>query len=403
MSHKTYDASIAKYVTGKNGKEKYRVHYSFVSPIDGKRHRTCKRGFAKKSKAVEWIQNDLADAVRKLEDRRTSAEDLTMEELIEEYLDYATYNVKVEKTTMETKLSCISTHILPHFKDSIVFEIKAKDIEKWQQKIMKVRKPNGEPYAETYLRTVENQLSAIFNYAVKYYELPKNPIADRMGSKDAPEVTIWDVEMYRKFQSCIEEKPVFYYAFEVFFWCGVRLGELLALTPDDIDFQNKTLNIDKSMRFLDGKLVVGKTKTRSSVRKIALPDFLTEELREYLDSLGHYNGDTRIFPLSKTSIHATIDKYSEVAGIPRITIHALRHSHASLLENLGVPRISLKRRLGHKIKNMKDVTSTYAHSYKCSDVTVARLVNEVALGNINPNNLFESLLKSHNIGGDAFV
>ena len=100
---------------------------------------------------------------------------------------------------METKLSCISTHILPHFKNNIVFEIKAKDIEKWQRKLMKIRKPNGEPYAETYLRTVENQLSAIFNYAVKYYDLPKNPIADRMGSKDAPEVTIWDVDAYREF------------------------------------------------------------------------------------------------------------------------------------------------------------------------------------------------------------
>lgn len=383
--------------------DKYRVFYSYISPKDGKRHRTCKRGFKLRKDADKWAANELPALIRKLEQKQSDTEGMTMSELIEEYLEDARLDEEIEETTMATKNSCINNHILPYFKEKLILELKARDIKDWQRHLKGITLPNGKPYSQTYLRTIENQLSAIFNYAVLYYDLPKNPIAKRMGSKDAPEATIWTVDMYRKFQKHIEDKPAFYYAFEVFFWCGVRLGELLAITPNDIDFEGKVLNINKSMKLLDGKLTAGKTKTLSSVRKIALPDYLLDELREYLDSIGHYDDYTRIFPLSKTSIHSVIDKYSEVAGVPRITIHALRHSHASLLENIGVPLTSIKRRLGHATKDKKDVTTTYTHSYDSSDVMVARLLNAVALGDINPNNLFESLLKSNGIGVNAVV
>lgn len=397
-----YSASISK-TTSKNGKDTYRVFYSYISPKTGKRARTSKRGFIRKKDAERWIQTELTNTVRKLEQKQTIVEYMTMAELIEEYLEDARLDENIEETTMATKISCINNHILPYFKEKVIFELKARDIKDWQKHLKNITLPNGKPYSQTYLRTIENQLSAIFNYAVLYYDLPKNPIAKRMGSKDAPEVTIWTVDMYREFQKCIEDKPTIYYAFEVFFWCGVRLGELLAITPRDIDFEKKTLKINKSMRLLKGKLEVGPTKTPSSIRDICLPDILVDELREYLDSIKFYTKDTRIFDLSKSNLHTIIDKYSMVAGVPRITIHALRHSHASLLETLGVPRTSIKRRLGHKIKENKDVTTTYARTYECSNETVARLINEVATGKITPSNLFESLLKSNGIGVNEVV
>ena len=390
-----YSASISKYTTGKDGKEKYRVYFSYVSPKDGKRHRTCKRGFTQKNKATKWIQDELAKEVRKLEQKKTLTEFMTMEELVEEYLVDAELDDGIQDTTMRTKMSNLNNHILPYFKDKVVYELTSRDIKDWQRKMKQAKQPNGKLYSKTYLRTVENQLSAIFNYAVEYYDLPKNPIAKRIGSKEAPEVTIWTVDMYRKFQKFIENKPTFYYAFEVFFWCGVRLGELLAITPRDIDFDKKILKINKSMRLLDGELEVGPPKTLSSKREIYLPDILVDELREYLDSMKFYTNNTRIFDLSKSSLHSVINKYSVVAGVPRITIHALRHSHASLLETLGVPRTSIKRRLGHKLKEDNDVTTTYARPYECSNEMVARLINEVAIGKINPSNLFENLLKSN--------
>ena len=375
--------------------DKYRVFYSYISPKDGKRHRTCKRGFKLQKDADKWVKYELPKIIMQLEQTKTLIKFMTMGELIAEYLEDAELDEDIECTTMRTKRSNINNHILPYFENLVVHKIEPKDVKEWQKQMKKAKQNNGKPYAQTYLRTVENQLSAIFNYAVDYYDLPKNPIVKRMGSKEAPEVTIWTVDMYRKFQKHIEDKPAFYYAFEVFFWCGIRLGELLAITPHDIDFDKKILTINKSMRVLGGESMVGPTKTLSSKREIHLPDILVDELREYLDSMKFYTNNTRIFNLSKSALHAVINKYSAVAGVPRITIHALRHSHASLLETLGVPWTSIKRRLGHKIKESKDVTTTYARPYECSDEMVARLINEVATGKINPSNLFENLLKSN--------
>ena len=391
-----YSASISKYTTGKDGKEKYRVYFSYVSPKDGKRHRTCKRGFTQMNKATKWIQDDLANEVRKLEHKETLPEFMTMGELIAEYLEDAELDEDIEFTTMRTKRSNINNHILPYFKNLAVHKIEPKDVKAWQRQMKKAKQNNGKPYAQTYLRTVENQLSAIFNYAVDYYDLPKNPIVKRMGSKEAPEATIWELSMYRKFQREIEDKIEYYYAFEVFFWTGVRLGELLALTPSDIDFEKKLIDINKAMRYNDdGELVEGPPKG-GKCRKIYISDFLLEELQEYLDSISPYDKNTRIFPLSKSEIHRVIDKYCVIADVPRITIHALRHSHTSMLEHLGIPRVAIKKRLGHSLKNVKDVTTTYIHSYDSTDIMVPRVLNEVALGKIDPNNMFETLLRACN-------
>ena len=392
-----YSFSISKYKT-KDGKIKYRVFYSYISPKTGEKCRTCKRGFNLEREAKAWTKGELPDIITQLESKKIPSEKMTMAELIKEYLEDASLDENIQATTLEIKKSSINNHILSHFKDLVVHELKARDIKDWQREFKKKKKKDGTPYSATYLRTVENQLSAIFNYAVKYYDLDKNPIAERIGSKDAPDAKIWELDEYRRFQKEIEDKPEYYYAFEIFFWTGVRLGELLAITPNDIDFEQKTLNINKAMRIEKGKLVLAVPKTKNGYRKIALPDFLVDEIKEYLESINVYDENMRIFDLSKTQIRETIKRKSEAAGIHQIKIHGLRHSHASLLEQLGVPPTALKRRLGHATKDKKDVTTIYTHSYSSADAMVARLLDEVALGNIDPNNILENILRSRSKG-----
>ena len=95
----------------------------------------------------------------------------------------------------------------------------------------------GKPYSGTYLRTINNQLSAIFNHAVKYYGLGKSPATPtiKIGERKGAEMRFWTKEQYLAFSEEVMDKPASFYAFEILYWCGLRVGELLALEPNDID------------------------------------------------------------------------------------------------------------------------------------------------------------------------
>ena len=91
----------------------------------------------------------------------------------------------------------------------------------------------------------------------------------------------WTKEEYKKFSDEMMDKPVSFYAFEVLYWCGIREGELLALTPSDFDFDKGTLRINKSYQRLHGEDVITTPKTKKSNRTIKMPDFLCEEMQDY--------------------------------------------------------------------------------------------------------------------------
>ena len=144
------------------------------------------------------------------------------------------------------------------------------------------------------------------------------------------------------------DKPVSFYAFEMLYWCGIRLGELLALTPEDFDFQNRKLRINKSYQRIKGKDVITDPKTKKSNRTIEMPDFLCEEMQDYLRMLYDQKSDERIFTISKSYLHHEMDRGVKETGLKRIRIHDLRHSHVSLLIELGFSAVAIADRVGHE-------------------------------------------------------
>ena len=96
----------------------------------------------------------------------------------------------------------------------------------------------------------------------------------------------WTQEEYQKFSEAMMDKPVSFYAFEMLYWCGMRVGELLALTPMDFDFEKSTVSISKSYQRLDGRDIITDPKTAKSNRVIKMPDFLCEDMIEYQSQLG---------------------------------------------------------------------------------------------------------------------
>lgn len=171
------------------------------------------------------------------------------------------------------------------------------------------------------------------------------------------------------------DKPIYYYAFEILYWCGIRVGELLALTPSDFNYEKKTLRIDESYQRLKGRDVITSPKTEKSKRVINVPDFLCEEICDYIKSLYKPAKDERIFAsLSKSTLNKTIKTGADAAGVQKIRTHDLRHSHISLLIDMGFTPLAIGERVGHETQ---EITLAYAHLFPSRQIEMADRLNDI--------------------------
>ena len=277
---------------------------------------------------------------------------------------------------MANKRKYFQQKILPYFENYKINEITTKDVRAWQNEMLAYRNEENKPYSSSYLKTLHNQLSAIFNYAVRFYDLRSNPAAKagNMGSEERKEMLFWTKEEYQKFSEVMMDKPISYYAFQMLYWTGIRVGELLALTAGDFDFKNNMLTINKSYQRLHGEDVITPPKTEKSNRTIKMPQFLCDEMQEYLKMFYSPNDSDRIFPISKSYLHHEMDRGSKAAGVKRIRIHDLRHSHVSLLINQGYQAAAIADRVGHETV---EITDRYTHIYPSKQNEMANTLDEL--------------------------
>lgn len=285
----------------------------------GERQQKLKRGFATKKEAQAWEREFL---MQKQADVNMSFESFVA-------LYEKDVKPKLKLNTWLSKEHIIRTKILPYFKKRKLSEITARDVIDWQNETRQHTKSSGENYSPDYLKNVHTQLSCIFNHAIKYYGLQINPAAKagNMGGEQPKEMLFWTKEEYLKFIDAMMDKPMLYYAFEILYWCGIREGELLALTPADFDFKKKTLRINKSYQRLQGKDVITTPKTKKSNRVIQMPDFLCDEIQDYFKHLYGLEADSRIFPLSKYALKRGMAYGCKASGVKVIRIHDLRHPY----------------------------------------------------------------------------
>ena len=281
---------------------------------------------------------------------------------------------RIRENTWATKEHIIRSKLLLYFGKLKMGSITAQQIIKWQNELIDYKDQKGKSYSPVYLKTVQNQLNAIFNHAVRYYNLRENPCkkAGSMGKKKNREMQFWTKEEYLKFADVMMEKPEFYYAFEMLYWCGIREGELLALTPADFDFEKSTVSINKSYQRLNGKDVFTFSKTEKSIRTITMPLFLTEEIQDYLKQLYDIGLGDRMFTITKSGMHREMSRGAKEAGVKRIRIHDIRHSAVSLLIDRGFSATSIADRVGHE---SIEITYNYAHLFPSKQTEMAAKLN----------------------------
>ena len=344
---------------------KWLIQYRYTD-WQGKRRKSTKRGFATKREAEEWLRNFLIT--------QKADFDMKFEDFWKIYC--ADMETRLREHTMRTKKYIVELKILPYFGNKRVNDITAADIRQWQNELIKMG------YSPTYLKTINNQLSAIFNYAVRYYDLKSNPCAKAgsMGKSKAEEMDFWTVEEFRKFIDSVMNKRLSYMAFMTLYWTGMRLGELLALNPKDVDLEKRTISITKSYQRLGKKDVITPPKTPKSKRVITVPEFLAVDIKDYMDSLYDLQENDKLFPITKYYLEHEMQRGIKESGVKRIRVHDLRHSHASMLIELGFSPLEIANRLGHE--KVETTLNTYAHLYPNKQTKLAERLDSEYKGDL---------------------
>ena len=292
-----------------------------VTDWTGKTIHKKKRGFATKKEALQWERDFI--------NQSTGSLGMTFGDFIALYIKDMEHRLK--PSTVASKKWLIDLKVTPFFKKIPLNEIKPTHVRQWQNSLTSYRDESGKPYSQTYLKCINNQLTAIFNYAVKYYGLKENPChkAGSMGKKHADEMLFWTRQEFQTFIEVMKDRSASYAVFMTLYFTGIREGELLALTPADFDFEKRTVTVNKSYQRLNKQDVITTPKTPKSNRVIQMPQFLCDVLKDYLKQLYGVEPDSRMFPISKSYLHREMDRGCKQTGVKRIRIHDLRHSHIS--------------------------------------------------------------------------
>lgn len=338
----------------------------------GVRHKKKKRGFKTMREAKEFEREFLMQG--------TSNPHMTFASLLELY--YADMETRLRHGTVQMKKNIINLHIAPYFNNREIADITNTDIRYWQNEMLKkVKNKTETPYSQTYLRSINSQLTAIFNYAVQYQNLPINPCqrVKSIGKKQAGKMQFWTLDEFNQAMQ-YETRPIYHLAFMILFWCGLREGECLALTPKKILHDIKSLDIYETYHRINGEDVFGPPKTDNSIRKTSMPQFVYDELTTYIESVYGLEENDRIFYFSRTALNKELDYIAKVAGVKRIRVHDLRHSHVSLLVELGYRTHTIADRIGD---TPEVVDRTYAHLYPNKSESIARELDRHKDGIVN--------------------
>lgn len=341
------------------------AYYRYEDSLGNKRQ-AKKRGFATKREAQEWERQD-----RQKRENSLCMKFSKFAELYEEDVRH-----RLKESTWMMKDIIIKKKILPYLGDMELSAINAKTVRAWQKEIMKQKNKAGEELSTSYLATIHAQLSAMFNHAVRFYGLKVNPAyqAGNMGEKGCRSTKFWTQDEYKLFIATMMDKPASFYGFEILYWCGLRVGELLALTPADFDFERRTVTISKSYQRLNGKDVITDPKTEKSNRVVLMPPFLSDEIEDYISRIYGIEDNHRLFENTKRYYEHEIERGAELAGVKRIRVHDLRHSHVSLLIEMGFSALAIAERMGHE--SIK-ITYQYAHLFPTKQTQMAEMLDKV--------------------------
>lgn len=301
----------------------------------------------------------------------------------EKFLPY--YANKVSPQTYKDRLSMINNHYKA-FEEMNIADIDKNDVDEWYQAMLTARRKQGKQ-TDGNVHGIKGLLKLIFDYAVEKEFCSFNPVtAVKNIKKTKRKRPFWELAHYKKVCKTFEladfKQHSLFISIMLMFMTGLRISEASALTWDDINFDTKKLDVNKSLRYDNASNYdpESTTKTESANRILTLDTNTINLLKEWKERQQKQINTNLVLttngiPMHNRAVNRALEKHAELAGVHRITPHGLRHSHASLLVHLNEDLLIIKDRLGHS--DVKTTLGEYGHLYSNRDVELAGRLNNI--------------------------
>ena len=346
---------IIKYQ--KQGKPAYKFQiYTGINPQTGKRSMTTRSGFRTKSAAKTEMKRIEAQVANDTFFDDTSTKDYTVQEVYE--LFHAGYKHTVRESTLIVVESQYRNHIKPAIGNKLIQSVTIKEL----QDLANSWKDLNSSFM------IANLLKRLFRHAQKIGAIEKNPVDAIIfpkRKKKSNKKKFWSKQELKKFleEAKNHKNPQVYPFFRLLAFCGIRKGEALALSWNDVDVANRQLKIHRNLSVGRNGSKITSTKTNTS-RKISIDndtlDALLQIKSDYSLVFHKLNGK----PHNKSLPAYWMDDICRNIPVDKIVIHGLRHTHASLLFEAGASIKEVQHRLGHA--NTKMTMDIYTHVTKKS-------------------------------------
>ncbi|MGG3943019.1 site-specific integrase [Peribacillus psychrosaccharolyticus] len=363
-------ASFQKYTTKQGQMWLFKLDTG-INPETGKRQTTTRRGFRTKKEALQAasrVEQELSNGLS------LSNNNLTYKDVFDQW--FSNHSKTIKTSTQKSIESKFSKHIIPRFG-----KLKIKEINKTycQQMINEIAQ------LITSVNDIKIQANQVFKYAVKMDIITKNPLEHvsipRLQKElyseenEAAERNYWSKDDMKQFLAITKQELALrdYVLFHLLIYTGARKGEILALTWDDIDLETGSIRFTKTLFHNKGEFIFQTSKTKESRRLISLSTQTTSLLKKWrirqsetnLAIVNHLEDRKMVFtrddgsPLRLAYPNEKLEIVIKKHQLHRITIHGLRHTHASLLFEAGASIKEVQERLGHS--DIKMTMNIYTH------------------------------------------
>lgn len=297
---------------------------------------------------------------------------MTFENAYQEYLEYITIKQKYQSS--EDLKYKFKNHILPFFGKMKIKNINTKIYIKWQEEMIK------KGYSYTFKKNCHYCMCSFFNFLNMNYKIKNIPKIVGNFKEDyetEKDKNIWTIKEYNKFIESIDNQ-LYQTIYRILFFTGIRKGELLALTFNDL--KENYLYITKN-KTRNNKIT--KPKTKKSIRKIILDEKTIKTINDlknlYKQKYENFNDNFFICGGIKSISFTTLERmknyYCDKAKVKRIRIHDFRHSHASMLYEKNIPIFAISKRLGHD--NITTTLGIYTHMNDEKEKKVNQLLSSL--------------------------